>query len=230
MTAETEPKGRIRRGNERKILKAAEKIFAKTGFAGATMADIAVEARLPKANLHYYFGTKEDLYRAVLDDILEQWLSPVEGINADADPARSVAAYVAAKMEASRTRPYASKVFANEIVHGAAVLGGFLSSDLKAIVDRTADVVEGWIARGLVAPVDPRHFLFMIWAITQHYADFDLQVRSVLGKRTLTRADWDHATREVTGFVLRALGLEVPADVAPARPTGSTPAPAALQE
>lgn len=224
MTALNEPKGRIRRGNERKILKAAEKIFATTGFAGATMSDIAAEARLPKANLHYYFGTKEDLYRAVLDDILGQWLSPVEGISADADPADAVRRYVVAKMEASRTRPYASKVFANEVLHGAAVLRTFLSTELKDIVDRTAEVVDGWIARGLVAPVDPRHFLFMIWAITQHYADFDLQVRSVLGKSALTRADWDDATGQVVAFVLRAFGLPVPPADGAGRLSGSTPA------
>ena len=55
----------IRRENESLILKAAEKVFAEAGFGGATMQLIADLAGLPKANLHYYFPTKEALYRRV---------------------------------------------------------------------------------------------------------------------------------------------------------------------
>jgi len=215
MTAAAAPKGRIRRGNERAILKAAERVFAERGFAGATMGDIAAQARLPKANLHYYFGTKEELYRTLLDDILEEWLTPVSDITADSDPATALRRYVEAKMKASRTRPLASKVFANEIIHGAEVISGFLSNDLRALVDAKAAVVADWIDRGLIAPVDPRHALFMIWAITQHYADFDVQIRAVLNARSFSRDDWAHATDQVTAFVLRGFGLPADGGCAP---------------
>jgi len=215
------PKGRIRRGNERAILKAAERIFAERGFAGATMGDIATQARLPKANVHYYFGTKEELYHTLLDDILEEWLTPVGDITAESDPATALRRYVEAKMKASRTRPLASKVFANEIIHGAEVISGFLSNDLRALVDAKAAVFADWTRRGLIAPIDPRHALFMIWAITQHYADFDVQVRAVLNTRSLSRDDWAHVTDQVTSFVLRGFGL--PADGGGASLSPSSP-------
>src|SRR5690242_9006825 len=48
---------------EARILAAAESVFAETGFSGATTAEIAKRAGVPKANLHYYFKTKTDLYR-----------------------------------------------------------------------------------------------------------------------------------------------------------------------
>ncbi len=207
MTVSVAPKGRIRRGNERKILKAAERVFAERGFAGATMNDIAAQARLPKANVHYYFGTKEDLYRTLLDDIIEEWLRPAGRLSADADPATALRAYIEAKMNVSRTRPEASKVFANEIIHGAEALSDFLSEDLRAVVEEKTAVFTTWIDRGLIAPIDPRHTLFMIWAITQHYADFDFQIRAVLNKRTLSREDWTYITDQVTSFVLRGFGL-----------------------
>eukprot|EP01031_Cornospumella_fuschlensis_P000871 gene871-1096_t len=80
----------IRQQNETLILQAAEKVFAEAGFGGATMQLIADMAGLPKANLHYYFPTKEALYRRVVQDIFEIWLQaagsmdrapgPVEGI------------------------------------------------------------------------------------------------------------------------------------------------------
>ena len=198
---------RIGRENLARILKAAEQVFAETGFGGATMAEIAEKAGLPKANLHYYFGTKEELYRAVLDDILSVWLTPIAAVRPDADPAEALAAYVQAKMKATRLRPHASRVFANEVLHGALQIERYLSHDLKRIVDEKSAVLDGWIAEGRMAPVDTRHFFFMIWALTQHYADFAVQVRLVLDKTRLDRKDWDHITAEVTRLVLRAAGL-----------------------
>ena len=39
-----------------------------------------------------------------------------------------------------------------------------------------------WMDEGKIARTDPYHLIFAIWATTQHYADFDVQVRAVLGK------------------------------------------------
>lgn len=210
--SEAPTQSRIRRENEERILKAAELVFAEAGCAGATMAVIAEKAGLPKANLHYYFGTKEDLYRAVLDNILRMWLAPIDALLPDADPAAALTAYVTAKIKVSRTRANASKVFANEILHGGGQIQGFLADDLRRLVDDKAAVIDGWVAQGRMAPVDARHFLFMIWAVTQHYADFDLQVRTVLGRRKLTREDYDHITAEVVRMILRAAGLPEPGE------------------
>jgi TetR/AcrR family transcriptional regulator len=66
-----------------------------------------------------------------------------------------------------------------------------LETDLKALVDEKAAVIRGWIAEGRIADVDPHHLIFSIWALTQHYADFDVQVRAVLGPKRdpLTEAE-----------------------------------------
>ena len=50
-------------------------------------------------------------------------------------------------------------------------------------MDETSILISGWIAEGRLAPVDPRHLLFSIWATTQHYADFDAQVRVLMEDR-----------------------------------------------
>ncbi|PKU24504.1 TetR/AcrR family transcriptional regulator [Telmatospirillum siberiense] len=204
--------GRVRRANLAQILKAAEQVFAETGFTGATMAEIADKADLPKANLHYYFGTKEELYRAVLDNILVIWQNTVSSILPEADPAQAIADYVRSKMEVARTRPYASKVFANEIIRGAGLIEGFLSNDLKNQVEEKSAILERWMAEGRMARLDPKNLFFMIWAMTQHYADFDAQIRLVLGKRQLSRKDFSHFTEEVVRAVLRIAGLEPPED------------------
>ena len=200
-------KGLIRQANEARILGAGERVFARAGFNGATMAAIADEAGLPKANLHYYFGSKLDLYRAVLARTLHDWLVPLDGLTPDADPREALAHYIRAKMAMSAQRPDASRVFANELLHGAAVVGELMRTELRNTVRKKAAVIDGWIAAQRMAPVDSTHLFFTIWAATQTYADFDQQVRAVLGRDELTAHDHERATEHVVGLILRGCGL-----------------------
>ncbi|MBI5254926.1 MAG: TetR family transcriptional regulator C-terminal domain-containing protein [Burkholderiales bacterium] len=200
-------KGLIRQANEAVILGAGERVFARAGFNGATMGQIADEAGLPKANLHYYFGSKRELYQAVLARTLHDWLVPMDGLVAEADPRTALEQYIRAKMQMSRERPDASRVFANELLHGAEVLGELMRTELRTMVRRKAAVIEGWVAAGRMAPVDATHLFFTIWAATQTYADFDVQVRAVLGRNELTARDHQRAADHVAGLILRGCGL-----------------------
>ena len=199
--------GRIRQQQEGAILQAAEQVFARAGFQGATMAEIALRAGLPKSNLHYYFGTKAEVYRAVLGHILRLWLAETDSITPDADPREALGHYIAAKMRLTAERPDASRVFANELLHGAPEIGDYLRGELRALVADKAQVIEGWIAEGRMAPVDPVHLFISLWALTQTYADFETQVGAVLGRSTLSPADYRRATAHVQALVLRGCGL-----------------------
>ena len=200
-------KSQIRKVNETRILGAAEKVFARAGFGGATMAAIATASGLPKANLHYYFGSKDVLYRAVLARILNDWLVPTHGITADANPRAAIEQYIRAKMALSAQRPDGSKVFANELLHGAPVVHGLLRTELRQMVLEKSAVVQGWIDAGRMAPVDSMHLFFTIWAATQTYADFDVQVCAVLGRKALIARDHTRATEHVVSLILRGCGL-----------------------
>lgn len=189
------------------ILAASERVFAESGLAGATMAQLAAAAGLPKANLHYYFATKDGLYASVLENILTFWLAASDQITDDAHPATALPAYIRAKLALSRDRPYASKVFANEVLHGAGTLGTYLGTELRRKVDEKSAVLEGWIAKGLMAPVDPRHLFFLLWAMTQTYADFDVQMCAVLGKTALDAEDFATAEATIINLVLRGCGI-----------------------
>ncbi len=205
--ADEESKGHIRQVNEARILAAAERVFARAGFGGATMAAIAEASGLPKANLHYYFGGKQALYRVVLARTLKDWLAPTVGITAEADPREAIEHYIRAKMALSALRPDASRVFANELLHGAPVSGKLLTTDLHDMVREKAAVVQGWIDAGRMAPVDSTHLFFTIWAATQTYADFSVQVSAVLGRKVLTARDHARATEHVVSLILRGCGL-----------------------
>ena len=84
-------------------------------------------------------------------------------------------------MRLSRDNPKASRLFANEILHGATAIGNYLKGPLKDLVDEKSAIIRDWIAQGRLNPIDPHHLIFAIWATTQHYADFEPQVQAVVG-------------------------------------------------
>ena len=195
----------IRQQNETLILQAAEKVFAEAGFGGATMQLIADMAGLPKANLHYYFATKEDLYRRVVQDIFEIWLHAADSMDQAPGPIEGIGAYIQAKMEISRRHPNGSKVWAFEVMHRAPVIQDYLETTLRAWTTGRVRLIERWIAEGKMAPVDPEHLLYMLWATTQHYADFGHQIET-LNAGPLSDADWQKATDSVKTMILRGIG------------------------
>jgi len=174
-------KTRIQTQNEELILDAALDVFSSHGFRGSTVDQIAARCGLSKPNLLYYFRRKDDIYTAVLERTLAGWLEPLRALDAAGDPIAELSRYISEKIRMSRERPEASRLFANEILHGAPAIGKFLKGPLKQLVDEKAAIIRGWIAQDLIAPVNPHHLIFAIWATTQHYADFETQVHAVLG-------------------------------------------------
>ena len=182
---------RIQRKNRAAILEAALNVFSQHGFRGATVDQIAKEAGLSKPNLLYYFPTKDAIHVSLLSELMDTWLDPLRALDADGDPTEELLAYVRRKLQLSRDFPRESRLFAQEIVQGAPRIGEALATDLKALVDEKAKVIRAWSDAGKIAQVDPHHLIFSIWSLTQHYADFDVQVRAVLGpeRDPLSEAD-----------------------------------------
>ncbi|QBF32409.1 TetR family transcriptional regulator C-terminal domain-containing protein [Thalassococcus sp. S3] len=174
---------RIQQKNRAAILDAALDIFSAQGFRGATVDEIAGAAGLSKPNLLYYFPSKEAIHNALLERLLDTWLDPLRDMDASGDPLEELLAYVRRKLQMSRDYPRESRLFANEILQGAPRIHDVLSVELKALVDDKVHLIETWISQGRIAAVHPYHLLFSIWSLTQHYADFDVQVRAVLPER-----------------------------------------------
>ncbi|WP_284325357.1 TetR/AcrR family transcriptional regulator [Cypionkella aquatica] len=195
----------IRQQNEQLILQAAEKVFAEAGFGGATMQLIADVAGLPKANLHYYFTTKEELYRKVVSNIFDIWLHAAESMDNAPGPVEGIGAYIDAKMEISRRHPDGSKVWASEVMHGAPVIQDYLETTLRDWTAGRVALIQGWIDAGQMAAVNPDHLLYMLWAATQHYADFGHQIETLNGG-PLTDRQWAEAKDSVKAMILRGIG------------------------
>ena len=181
MTAAARPRSRIQQKNRKLILDAALEVFSLHGFRGATLDQIAEGAGLSKPNLLYYFPSKEDVHTALLTGLLDTWLDPLRAMDPDGDPMAEIMSYVRRKLDLARDFPRESRLFANEILQGAPRMRSAIEGDLRSLVEDKAQVLRHWMDQGRIARVDPVHLIFSIWALTQHYADFDVQVRAVLG-------------------------------------------------
>lgn len=197
-------KTRIQNLNEALILDAALEVFSVYGYRGTTVDQIAAKCGLSKPNLLYYFKRKEDIYSAVLERTLTHWLAPLQALDPHKDPIEELTRYILAKLELTFQQPEASKLFANEILHGAPHVGPFLKGPLRELVAAKANVIRGWVAAGRIRPVAAEHLIFAIWAVTQHYADFGVQVEAVLGGKTNAK----QMQSVVVDLLLRGLKIE----------------------
>ena len=198
-------KAHIRAENERLILEAGERIFAQHGFRGATMQMIADQAGLPKANLHYYFDSKEKLYRCVVEKIFEVWLQAASSFENSDEPKEALKLYIYEKMQISRRHPYGLKVWANEVMQGAPIIQDFLETQLRSWTDGRIESIQAWIAAGKIRSVEPRWVMYMIWATTQHYADFGHQIETLNADAPLSEAQWEAASETVFEVIWNGL-------------------------
>jgi TetR/AcrR family transcriptional regulator len=205
LTVSTKPLGRRQKAIEDKragILAAAQSLFSRFGLHGTSIDQIAEKADVSKSNLLYYFTNKEDLYLTVLRNILAVWLEPLQSFDVDNDPEAALRAYIRHKLVISRDSPEASRLFCLEIVGGAPLMKNELAVGLRELLDRKSQVIQAWIDRGLLHPVEPHHFIFSMWAITQHYADFAAQVEAVTGKSLRDKAFFEQTVSNVQQLIL----------------------------
>lgn len=189
------------------IRQAAIDEFAAKGLAGASTQSIASRAGLTKPQLHYYISSKEELYEEVLVHINDLWRDIFITSSTDKDPAKVIREYVRNKLEFGRRHPNASRVFSNEVAAG----GHYLKKHWHPAREATrvaADIIQSWVDQKLIKPVDPWLFQMHIWAVTQHYADYDAQIRFMLQLGDDEEIDMDHVVDEVSTLFLRGCGLK----------------------
>jgi TetR/AcrR family transcriptional regulator len=205
---------------EATIATEAVRLFAECGYEGTSIAAVAENAGLSKQNLMYYFPNKQALYQRVLDDVLDDWLARMASLaDAEGEPRDVLRAYIQAKLRFSREQPWASRVYAMEVLGGAQLYGAQIRLRVVPLLRRDIEVFERWVAEGKIGPVNATHLLFAIWAMTQSYADFGAQMTLVLGKKQLAPADFAEAEQLITHMVLSAVALPAP----PALPSEASP-------
>ncbi|MCA1299622.1 TetR family transcriptional regulator C-terminal domain-containing protein [Stappia indica] len=196
---------RIQERNRARILDAALVAFARFGYRGARVEQIAEAAGMSKSNLLYYFRSKTEMYKAVLAALLERWLAPLRTLDPEGDPRAELTAYIEQKLRFSAEEPEASRLFANEVMQGAPMIRDVLEGPLKELVDEKTGVLRRWAAEGRIRDVDPHQLIFLIWATTQHYADFAPQIAALTGREVADPAYRAEVLKTLTALIFDGL-------------------------
>ncbi len=209
MTTTTAKKqGKIRAKSEEKILNAAQEEFIIQGYKGASVQSIADRAQLPKANVLYYFKNKENIYHAVLQLTLDMWDTGIGDIKLEDGPKKAIEKIISAKVKMSFENPNASKIYALEIIQGAQHLKEFARTYQRKWVREKAKIFQHWIDNGEMADVNPVNLIFLIWSSTQHYADFETQILTIMNRADYEEEDVDQVTEFLTDLILRGCKLK----------------------
>lgn len=206
MAAE-KPKTRIQRKKTEQILASALEVFAQHGSSGASINLIAKNAGLTTPNLLYYFESKDAIRRELLSRTLQLWMAPLNMLSPHGDPIDEIRQYIRRKLEISKNFPKESKFFANEVLSGLPQSHSEIFGPLKELYNAKIMVLEDWMRDGRINTTDPHHLLFSIWATTQHYADFDVQIEEIAPAKAQNRF------AEAESFLLEMYGkLLTPAE------------------
>ena len=206
--AEVKP-ARNARQNREKIMEAIRAAaiaeFSQNGLKGTSTQAIAERAGLTKPQLHYYIKGKEDLYEELLTSVVQDWKSMF--VAGSTDPAKVLGDYIRLKLQLAFEKPEVSRIFTREVLDGGRNLEKFWP-DSRLRTREKVDVINGWIARGLMKPVDAHALLMSIWAMTQFYADSAVQVQKLMKpKQAGWTPDREALVKELTAFVLRGCGI-----------------------
>lgn len=202
------PEATVRERNLQRILEAAEGVFARHGYRGASIQAIAAAAGLPKSNVLYYVGSKRKLYMTLLERTMQRWNTALSDITVDDDPASVLEGFIRSKMRLSQTHPLSSRLFANEILQGAPFLQASLRGDMREWVESRTKIFRLWADQGLMDPVDPVWLIFLIWSATQHYADFEAQITGITDRARLSDRDFASASDFLCQVILKGCGVK----------------------
>ena len=188
------------------IRDAAIEEFSQHGLKGTSTQAISQRAGLTKPQLHYYIAGKEALYAELLESAMQAWKIEFAPPHLH-DPAQILADYIRKKLDHAFDQPAISRVFTREILDGGHNLGHYWPK-ARSWLDQEVAIINGWIARGWMRPMNARLLLMHIWALTQHHADFALQLREFCGSDAQTQPDRHTVANELIPFILRGCGLQ----------------------
>lgn len=209
MPAPQGPLSRQRPGREKilaAIRNAAVEEFSLNGLKGTSTKAIAERAGLTKPQLHYYITGKEELYEELLMQVLHDWKVVFAFEDHPGDPGAVLADYIRKKLDHAFDNPEISRIFTREVLDGGHNLHRYWPN-ARAFTQQKVDIINAWIAAGLMRPLDARVLLMHIWAMTQSYADYALQTRVMLGVAPDAPLDREPIAKELITFVLQGCGI-----------------------
>jgi TetR/AcrR family transcriptional regulator len=150
-------------GAENKILEAARKVFIKKGLAGARMQEIADEADINKALLHYYFRSKEKLFEKIFNEVFKAIsVGLSEVLNSDSPVFEKLQKFIDLYIGVLAANPYMPVFVLNEMSQNPERIQKMLEKDILPSVMHFFTQMLQEINVGKIKPIHPTHLVLNI--------------------------------------------------------------------
>jgi TetR/AcrR family transcriptional regulator len=154
----------------RRIVVAARKVFAQKGLSGARMDDIARVAGVNKALAYYYFRSKAELHRFVLETMIAQISGQMESpVVLAMDPPERVRALVNLTFDFVTRNPAYPRLIQRELMADRRPLHWMVVAHQRPLHKRVVNAIREGIARGQFRDVDPDQMVFTIFGMIMYY-------------------------------------------------------------
>jgi TetR/AcrR family transcriptional regulator len=141
---------------ERKIMEAAKQVFHKRGYFGARMQDIADEAGINKAMLHYYFRSKDNIFEAVFQEAIGKVFGKIMSSFAiDGSMEEKLEAFADSYIDLLLSEPYIPAFVIHEINHNPERIKRFLSEKITIDPKILVNMINADVAQGKIRDIDP---------------------------------------------------------------------------
>lgn len=171
----------------RRILAAAEQHFAARGMAGARTDEIAASAHANKAMLYYYFGNKQRLHRAVLENLFSQLRDVVYAASSrKANPRERLLQWVNGYFTFLATHPNYPRLVQHEAMNATPRFQWIVREYFQPFHKHLSGLIEDGIAAGEFRKVDPHQTVFTLLGMTVFYFVAAPSLSKLVGRNLLS--------------------------------------------
>ena len=154
----------------RRILAAAENHFAAQGLAGARTDEIAMAARANKAMLYYYFGDKEHLHRAVLENLFRQLRTLLDDVSlSQGTPRENLLRLMDRYYDFLAGHPNYPRLVQREAIESSHAFERVFREFFQPFQEQLRHTIESGVKSGDFRRVDARHAVFSLIGMTNFY-------------------------------------------------------------
>lgn len=191
------------------ILKAAERIYAECGLAGARTEAIAAAAGVNKALLYYYFRSKEGLYQAVVGSQVREFQQQArEVLSAKGSAGPILLRYVSNHFDFIGTHPNYPRIFQRMMMEGDRALERMIREHSVPLKKLLVALLERGMKSGEFRRMNKAHTLVSISGLTAHYFNIAPAFRVVTGQDPYSKANLATRKAEVLKFIRYAIFRE----------------------
>ncbi len=188
------------------ILKAAERIYAECGLAGARTEAIAAAAGVNKALLYYYFKSKDALYQAVVGSQVREFQQQAREVLSAEGPAGPILLrYVSYHFDFIGTHPHYPRIFQRMMMEGDRALERMIREHSVPLMNLLMAVLERGMKSGEFRRMDKGHIIVSIGGLTAHYFNIAPAFRVITGQDPYSKGNLATRKAEVMKFIRYAL-------------------------